>query len=150
MPDEASDKPGMARLSAVCMTSDPMAVREGLNRALTSGPLAYLSPDDRGTAEIVLSEVLNNIVEHAYAATAGEIRLALSLGEGRLFCQIEDEGAPMPGGSLPAGHAPDPQTLPEGGFGWHLIRTLSCDLTYERRNGRNLLAFSLPAEQSAS
>ena len=40
--------------------------------------LRSLSPDDRGTAEIVLAEVLNNIAEHAYARFPGQIRLSLS------------------------------------------------------------------------
>ncbi|MBK8438418.1 MAG: ATP-binding protein [Rhodobacter sp.] len=130
------------------MISDSRAVRDGLQRALEAEPLCLLSVDDRSTAEIVLAEVLNNIVEHAYAAGTGPIRLSLALGEGVLNCRIEDEGAAMPGETLPAGRLPNPADLPEGGFGWHLIRTLGHQLSYRRSGSTNQLRFSLPAERS--
>lgn len=130
------------------MTSDPLSVREGLRLALQAPPLATLNPADRSTAEIVLAEVLNNVVEHAYAAAPGPIRLWLDQAPGRLCCRIEDEGAPMPEGRLPAGRLPEASELAEGGFGWHLIRSLALDLHYERSGGTNLLCFDLPAEQN--
>lgn len=130
------------------MLSDPLSVRDGLQQALEAAPLRQLSDDDRSTAQIVLAEVLNNIVEHAYADESGIIRLCLSLGEDKLVCRIEDDGYAMPNGAPPAGHLPEAQDLPEGGFGWHLIRTLSSGLCYERQGQTNRLSFSLPAEQS--
>lgn len=130
------------------MQADAGSVRDGLRRVLAAEPLLSLSGEDRGNAEIVLAEVLNNVVEHAHAGGSGPILLVLSPGEGCLHCRIEDEGAAMPGDELPAGHPPDPTELPEGGFGWHLIRLLCHDLRYERSGGKNLLSFSLPAERS--
>ena len=55
----------------------------------------------------------------------------------------------MPGGRPPAGRLPDGADcalvdLPEGGFGWHLIRTLTRDLAYVRSGGCNRLSFLLP------
>lgn len=126
--------------------SDPQSVREGLRHALASPPLAHLSAADRGTAEIVLAEVLNNVVEHAYSQHGGEIRLSLSADGSLLHCVIEDEGQAMPGGTPPAGDLPPADQFPEGGFGWHLIRTLSSGLEYQRHGGMNRLSFSLPAE----
>ncbi|MGB4827381.1 MAG: ATP-binding protein [Paracoccaceae bacterium] len=143
-----TDTIDMQAVAQFRMASDPHSVREGLRQALEGEPLTRLSVDDRNTAEIVLAEVLNNVVEHAYAAKAGSVFLFLSLGEGRLHCRIEDEGTAMPGNAPPAGNPPDPADLPEGGFGWHLIRTLSTDLCYERMGSVNRLSFSLPAEQS--
>ncbi len=130
------------------LAADALSVRDGLRQAFSAEPLLSLSAEDRGTAEIVLAEVLNNVVEHACATGNGPILLALSLGEGLLQCRVEDEGTPMPGGALPAGRPGDPAALPEGGFGWHLIRLLCQSLRYERAGGRNLLSFSLPAERS--
>lgn len=149
MQDDGVAQIDMAAESLFLIASDPASVREGLRRALTEVPLSRLTGEDRGTAEIVLAEVLNNIVEHAYASSTGDIRLILSLGPGNLVCRIEDEGRPMPGGTLPAGTLPDPSDLPEGGFGWHLIRVLSQGLTYDRVGGVNRLSFMLPAELSA-
>jgi hypothetical protein len=90
------------------ITSGADAVRQGLNRALGVPPLSLLSREDRSTAEIVLAEVFNNIVEHAYAGLDGSIRVWLSLDDRGLTCRIEDEGRPMPGGQAPAGRPPDP------------------------------------------
>lgn len=132
------------------MSSEAGSVRDCLHRAMASAPMTLLSDDDRGTAEIVLAEVLNNVVEHAYAELSGDIRLSLALKPGQLDCQIEDDGVPMPGGDAPAGNLPDPEDLPEGGFGWHLIRVLSSGLTYQRLGKTNRLSFSLPAERSSA
>ena len=45
-----------------------------------------------------------------------------------------------------AGKLPDTalEDLPEGGFGWHLIHSLTNDLTYLRTGGCNRLRFLLP------
>ena len=49
----------------------------------------------------------------------------------------------MPGGTPPAGTLPDlgveVQDMPEGGFGWFLIRSLVDEMTYERCNTGNCL-----------
>ncbi len=149
MPGDGACFNTMPHTAQILMTSDPHSVRDGLRHALETAPLARLSSEDRSTAEIVLAEVLNNVVEHAYALHPGEIRLCLSVDGGQLHCVIEDEGRPMPGGQPPAGILPEAETLPEGGFGWHLIRTLSAGLDYRRDGQTNRLSFSLPAELSA-
>jgi serine/threonine-protein kinase RsbW len=126
--------------------SEPMAVRAALRTLFERCPLRLLSEDDRGTAEIVLSEALNNIVEHAYAARTGTIEVRVRVMQGTLICTILDQGLPMPGEVLPAGRLPEVRgidDLPEGGFGWHMIRSLSSDLAYRRIEGRNELCFSL-------
>lgn len=134
----------------VVIPSDPLAVRDALC-ALFDRLLCGEMPDDaRDTAQIVLAEALNNIVEHAYAQSPGDIEVTLDLGPTGLVCRIEDAGLPMPGGCLPPGQLPvmtDDTDLPEGGFGWHLIRTLSQDLHYRREGGRNLLSFRIDAKQ---
>ena len=61
-------RPAVLRLT---FPASPSAVRETLARMMAAMPLAGLSDSERGTAEIVLAEVLNNIAEHAYADKAG-------------------------------------------------------------------------------
>lgn len=134
----------------VTIPADPMAVREGLRALFDTLLLRSLAEDDRGTAEIVLAEALNNIVEHAYARHTGVIEITLLLRQNALLFRIVDSGLPMPGERLPVGQlAPLDQLddLPEGGFGWFLIRTLSHDLDYRRVDGRNLLSFRLDTAQ---
>jgi serine/threonine-protein kinase RsbW len=132
----------------IVIPSDPMAVRHGLAALFESLLLRQLDEANRGKAEIVLAEALNNIVEHAYADGAGEIELTIRLNSHGLNCRIVDQGAPMPEGALPHGHLAPADDMPEGGFGWNLIRTLSEDLSYNRVEGRNLLTFRLTTEQS--
>ena len=103
----------------------------------------------RSNAEIVLGEALNNVVEHAFAdSTHGPedsdaIRLDLRSGTAALRICIRDRGARMPGLMLPRGQLPalsgKAALLPEGGFGWFLIRELAGDLVYRRQNGWNRL-----------
>jgi len=104
-----------------------------------------------GTVEIVLAEALNNIVEHAYqGAETGEIGLHVRLLRARLVCTLSDRGAALPALHPPQGTLPEigvcPETLPEGGFGWFLIRSLTRDIDYAREAGSNRLTlwFELP------
>jgi len=129
--------------------AEPDAVRDGLARMMALPPLSGLSDDDRGTAEVVLAEVLNNVAEHAYANGPGTVAVTLvPVGLG-LDCLVVDQGVAMPDNRLPAGKlTAGPGTpvedLPEGGFGWHLIRVLTRNLSYAREGGCNRLSFTLP------
>lgn len=112
--------------------------------------LAHIADDNRSNAEVVLAEALNNIVEHAYDCENGQIEVRLRPSLGLLHCNIFDAGAPMPNDELPAGLAQPigpGHTLPEGGFGWFLIRTLTTHLNYRRIDARNHLSFQLNIEQ---
>lgn len=99
--------------------------------------------------ELVVAEVLNNIVEHAYQDRAGgEILLKLRFGHDRLTVEFTDFGLPMPSGAPPKG-APanldvSVENLPEGGFGWFLIRSLSENLRYCHDGRRNQLTLAIP------
>ena len=104
-----------------------------------------LDDDLLGTIEIVLAEVVNNIVKHAYEEREdGGVILRYCLTAEALRLRVVDDGKAFPGGDLPAGNLPDlavaRMDLPEGGFGWHLIRSLSSEVSYCRRAGVNDLA----------
>jgi serine/threonine-protein kinase RsbW len=145
MPADGTGR-GAPRRIMMSMAGDAAAVRDGLRRLLDQPPLALAPEGDRGTVEIVLAEVLNNIVEHAYAEGTGPIRLGLDPVPQGTRWSVEDEGLPMPGGALPAGNLPAPTDLSEGGFGWHLIRSLTQDLAYQRIGRVNRLTFVIPSE----
>lgn len=131
----------------ITLHSDFMAIRHGLAQLLAMSPLRELSDAGRGTAEIVLAEALNNIVEHAYADCSGDVCVDVTRCDGDILCQIRDHGRPMPGGTPPNGDLLpfDSGDLPEGGFGWFLIRTLARDLSYHRDGAENVLIFRLDA-----
>ncbi len=107
-------------------------------------PRLSLSEDHAATAQLVLAEVLNNIVEHAYARYPGDIVLTCQMGEGRLWVRVVDDGCPLPDAArAPHGPIAFAQDLREGGYGWFLIRSLTQDLTYRRDAGQNVLSFGV-------
>lgn len=121
-------------------------VRAALRQLMAGSVLNGLETDARGKLEIVLAEVLNNIVEHAYRDESGPISLHLWRAGALLQVLVEDRGHPMPDGAPPQGAPPmldSPDGPPEGGFGWFLIRNLTEELTYDRKEGVNRLCFAL-------
>lgn len=133
---------------------DEHSVRDALKTSMHALRAMAIDPDLTGVAEIVLAEVLNNVVEHAYASHGrGVIELEVEKnGSGLDFC-IRDDGVPMPDGDLPHGKAHDldvaTEDLPEGGFGWLMIRELTRNLRYRRTGNRNELRFHMPAQSGA-
>lgn len=105
-------------------------------------------PDTLWTLELILAEALNNVTEHAYEEGGGPVELEVMQRVDGLECRISDHGKPMPSDDAPNPPLPviePPDSLPEGGFGWHIIRSLTTDLTYRRSNGRNILTMLVPA-----
>lgn len=138
--------PGAIRLS---LPADIRSVRGALMRLGAELLCAGISEEDAATAELVLAEVLNNVVEHAFQGSGeGRIELTIAPGYTELACEVRDNGRPMPGGALPACAEPACgdalEALPEGGFGWFLIHSLSRGLTYAREDGANLLGLRIP------
>jgi serine/threonine-protein kinase RsbW len=130
-----------------CGVADPSYVRNILADVMRSMP-GPLPPDAMPVFELVLAEVLNNIVEHAFSGQPdGRIDIDITTTQSGVTCCIQDNGRAMPGGVLPSGDLPDIGVdlpdLPEGGFGWHLIRSLTSELTYRRSADGNALRFTV-------
>lgn len=127
-----------------------VAVRRALIRVLAHPLMACEGPRMRGTVEIVLAEVLNNVIEHAYAGGTGRFEIRGRWLGGNLCLQVRDWGRALPGERLPEGLPLDPWgggDPPEGGFGWYLIRSLSVGLRYRRQQDSNKLLILLLPEQ---
>jgi serine/threonine-protein kinase RsbW len=104
-----------------------------------------------GEVQIALAEAVNNVVEHAYAGSApGDVRIRCNLDNDRLWISIWDAGMPLPDNKLPLGKPADisgpVEDLPEGGFGWFLIRELTSDIQYQREDGSNELSMCFEIE----
>ena len=126
-----------------------MAVRRALAALKQGLRHLALSEDDSGTVEVVLGEVLNNIVEHAYGPDeTGEIEIACVAKGAALYFRVSDRGQALPGLSLPEGRPASldcaREDLPEGGFGWFLVRELARELSYSHEVGCNRLHFQIP------
>lgn len=149
MPPEALHLAARAPVRLAC-TATWMEVRGLLGRARGAWVAEGAAPDACDAAEQVLAEVLNNVVEHAQAGRPdGAIRVQTWVRDSRIGCAVLDDGRPMPDGRLPAGRlaeiGDDLDALPEGGFGWFMIRSLTEDLRYAREDGWNRLDFTVTA-----
>ncbi|WP_161556014.1 ATP-binding protein [Mangrovicoccus ximenensis] len=84
----------------------------------------------------------------------GRIELECECRKSRLICTVSDGGTPMPEHRLPdrelAAIDVARQDLPEGGFGWFLIRELVEELSYARQDGKNIVRFGLGLGRPAS
>lgn len=139
----------------VQVDSGPMAARQAFD--LLKRGLADLALDveELGAIELVLAEVVNNIVEHAYAngLRRGPIHLCCRLRRDGLHFEFTDLGLSIPGKSTPLGLPVnvdvDLLDLPEGGYGWFLIQDLAKDVAYRRRGQVNHLSLRMALSKDA-
>ena len=129
-------------------SSDPNIVGDVVSGVIETVAPLLGSADDVPSLEIALFEIINNIAEHAYAGDInGPIELSVKTHGTGLEFSVVDRGAEMPGLSIPVTRSPNlavpVQDLPEGGFGWFLIRTLVKDLMYRRVGHENCLTFRI-------
>lgn len=133
---------------SACSTSllDVRRAMKALSGELRSAGVPQLQ---RSYAEIVVAELLNNIVKHAqHRIEHGWFDLQFCWHKHALHFTCRDNGSAMPGGQPPTGIFPTlinaHADLPEGGWGWALIRALTTDLTYRRSEGINFVSFNIP------
>ena len=140
------------RLVNLRFAADETAVRAALITVDTILADAGATHDLRTRTQIALAEACNNIVEHAYRpppdSREARITLDISGDPAGLQITLRDTGRAMPEGPLPGRVLPDidpddPANLPEGGFGWALLRNMTRALSISRRNGQNILRFRL-------
>lgn len=92
-------------------------------------PGAGFELGDIFTAEFVsaFSEIYNNIPIHAYAGTSGgQIELRIVIAEDRITVELTDMGK-----SFDIHAVPLPESLPTGGMGIHIARSMLDELIYE-------------------
>ncbi|MEL6450486.1 MAG: ATP-binding protein [Pseudomonadota bacterium] len=133
----------------ITVQSGALAVREALAALLDGLKPLDLDIEEAGTVELVMAEALNNIVEHAYPAgdPAGPIDITCAHAVDGLHLTVVDQGRGMPDGETPLGAAAnldvDLCDMPEGGFGWFLIKDLAKDVTYQRVARENHLTLRI-------
>ena len=144
-PKNAPDATSNPSEFSIEVISSTTATREALLQVIAGLAPIGLDPEDSETVELILAEVLNNIVEHAYpeVGTVGAIYIRCRHLADGLHFRIRDFGNRMPDDKAPLGemrsYDVDVEDLPEGGFGWFLIRDLAKDVHYSRIAGGNQL-----------
>lgn len=104
--------------------------------------LASLPSDSKGDdfvylVELAVSEIFTNIIEHAYAGSAGTILGELTLTTAGIEFDIYDEGESFNPNAIPPPMS-DPMDPSEGGFGLHIVRQIMDVAEYSvDRNNRN-------------
>ncbi len=148
--DGSSDGQGQVNLPSnieKTIPADYRWVRRTIHEIEDEFFAAGIPSEDIGSIAIVLAEALNNVVEHAFTSSEGQtITLVVRARSKSLLFEIRDKGKPMPKGRAPMGNHPMTEfhqfdALPEGGYGWFLIRELVQDLVYDRQNDENILFF---------
>lgn len=133
------------------LSATQMQVRDALKAVSRQTARWNLSAEAQSSVEIVLAEALNNVVEHAYAGIAGgTIAIDCAYDGDGLSIVITDQGHPVPEtlfkNTKTQVHSIDPQNLPEGGFGWGLIRELTHDVQVSRIGNTTMLSLVINAE----
>ena len=132
------------------INADPMSVRETILEVMER--LKYEFPaQSEGiiSTEIVLAEVLNNIAEHGYeGSNLGDVVVSVLCTDDMISIETRDHGLAMPGLSPPQTGLEDLpmeiDDLPEGGFGWFFIRSLSSHMEYRRVGSQNVFCVQIP------
>ena len=79
--------------------------------------------------ELASSEIVTNILRHGYQGKRGAVRMDIELMPGKVAVDIFDDGLPFEVDSI---DAPDLDRMQEGGYGLHIIRSCTDELTYEK------------------
>lgn len=138
---------GAAPLHIILFNQQEM-VRHGLRHAVSWMQQRDYSSDLCAMTELALAEALNNIVEHAYSeGVLGTVEVLIEGMPDGVRCTLVDEGDAFPGGSVPSDTEPDVDVafdeLPEGGFGWHILLSLTDTISYSRLDDTNQLCFTM-------
>jgi anti-sigma regulatory factor (Ser/Thr protein kinase) len=90
---------------------------------------------------LALDEIITNIISYGYDdRKEHEIIIQLSVKQGELILQIEDDGRRFNPLDLPKADTESPlEGRQIGGLGIHLVRSIMDDMAYSRHNEKNCL-----------
>lgn len=96
------------------------------------GQELQLTDDKLGQLELMMVEAVNNVIEHAYQLQAGnDVHVRVEYSPQEVHLIISDQGHAMPEElHTEARDMPDPEDLPEGGWGMGLIYALADSIRY--------------------
>lgn len=128
--------PGMLRYRGIAVRVVAEAARlvSGSQHLDANDTLAYDIRDPFDTAVVsAFAEIFNNVAIHAYRRRGGgAIELAILPSDRELTIELKDHGAPFDIEEVPPLPSDlDESSLPEGGMGIHIAKTMLDEMTYE-------------------
>lgn len=108
------------------------------------GQELHLNDDKLGQLELIMVEAVNNVIEHAYQLESGnEVHVRVEYTPQAIHLIISDHGQAMPDRLHSEVRVmPNPEDLPEGGWGMGLIHLLADSIRYIRDTRGNHLHVS--------
>lgn len=93
---------------------------------------------------LAIEEIVTNCIKYGYDdSDAHTIEISLSLSDGLLTMVVTDDGHPFnPLEAPPPDLSLAIEDRPIGGLGIHLLRELSDEVSYDRRDGMNRLTLT--------
>jgi len=104
-----------------------------------------IAADDADRILILLEELLTNLIKYGYPdrAQPGQAEIALALNGSRLEIEFIDDGCAFDPFAGPPPNLDEPlEARQVGGLGLHLLRSLTDEAHYERRNNTNVIRLS--------
>jgi anti-sigma regulatory factor (Ser/Thr protein kinase) len=104
-----------------------------------------IAPDEASRILILLEELVTNLMKYGYpgGAACGRAEIVLALNDGRLEIEFIDDGCEFDPFAAPPPNLEVPlETRTPGGLGLHILRSLTDEARYERRNGNNVIHLS--------
>ena len=121
------------------ITNDVLSLRptrQALRQKIADSDFSYRLND----ILLATDEALQNCITHAFAPniqgdTEGEIFISLEIGESVIIC-IEDTAPPIDIATIKSRELDD---VRPGGLGVHFIKSLTDEVTWSLKNGRNCM-----------
>ncbi|MDB4958388.1 MAG: putative anti-sigma regulatory factor, serine/threonine protein kinase [Myxococcales bacterium] len=128
--------PGTLRYRALAVRAVAEAARlvSGSTQRDPKDPLTHDVRDPFDTAVVsAFSEIYNNVAIHAYQRKGGGlIEILMTISERELVIEVKDHGQPFDIDEVaPLPTDLDEASLPEGGMGIHIAKTMLDEMTYE-------------------
>jgi len=104
-----------------------------------------IAADEAARILILLEELITNLMKYGYPdrAEPGQAEIALALNGSRLEIEFIDDGCAFDPFAGPPPNLDEPlEARQVGGLGLHLLRSLTDEARYERRNDTNVIRLS--------
>jgi anti-sigma regulatory factor (Ser/Thr protein kinase) len=104
-----------------------------------------IAADEASRILILLEELLTNLMKYGYPdrPECGRAEIVLALNGSRLEIEFIDDGCAFdPFAASPPNLEVPLETRTPGGLGLHILRSLTDEAHYERRNGNNVIHLS--------